>query len=77
MYHMGSDPQQREGALSKVVTSGFSRAPPSTIFTCPDIEISPHADDRHSDRPSQRQSSVTLNFPNEKSPCYASSCEIL
>jgi len=55
-------PSPRERALLKEDDVKIVRMPLSAVTSGPDIGISPHAVDQY-----YEQSSVTLNFPNEKS----------
>ena len=68
---MGSRSKGPERGTFEGMTSGFSRMLPSTISSGPDVGISLCAVDQRFKLPigqSQKQSSVLLNFPNEKSP---------
>jgi len=69
-YALDQGPDLLTGrALLRGMTSGFSYMLPCTISSGPNVGISLHAVDKHSDWPAAealKQSSATLNFPSKK-----------
>jgi len=63
----GPDPPTG-GALLKGMTSGFSRMSPSTVPSGPNVRISPHAVDHHSNWPAVEAFAYHMTFPQWKIP---------